>query len=408
MVTCNYDQRQADLETSHGGQSRLKTVPLLDALSINDALLDMLNSSLRINYPSDYGEPLQLELKDLDRLRRFQARTVWTVGSPATGAIYHREVIKMVTKYPYLMHSALALTTKHDRYLQPDDPDEPERKALEYFHYGRAAALFNQRLSAKHDQNSKEHDALWAAAVFLGGIASSTVDGESPENVWPMKDGTVGEALTWLRIHEGLRVLWRISEPFAPGRMFHEMINTAEYEFMLTKLDPKVEPGIEGIPADFVELCRLDESCTWENNGYQKAVRSLVPLVDLPFTAENMLKFIAFTAMMDPRYKALLKGKDPAALVILSWWYALMLEGHWYLAKRAMLECKSICKYLARTCSDSALVQKMLDFPRTKTGLSSWTKEKGVIPDMLWAGNGVYTLWGEGGLPGGNALESRC
>jgi len=269
------------------------------------------------------------------------------------------------------MHAVLALTTKHDRYLTPTDPNDSELQALELHHYGRAAALFNQKLSTHSDASAHfENDALWSCAVFMGNLASSSVDGDAPEDVWPMKDGTSGEALSWLKIHEGLRILWYFSEPYAPGRIFHKMVNHPEHKYMKTKLDPQIQPGIEGIPADFVALCRLDENSDMINSPYQKAVRNLVALLDLEFNPVNMLKFMSYTALMDARYKILLREKDPAALVLLSWWYAFMSQAHWFIAKRALLECKSICMYLEQASSDDALVQKMLRFPKKRTGLS--------------------------------------
>jgi hypothetical protein len=371
MVTCNYDGSQADLDTPHSRKAdQLSELPIVNPGSLNDALLGMINSTLLVHYPKGYGEPLQLKLKDLDKLRRWQMRTVLTIGSPATGKVYQKGIIKLVARYPYLMHSVLALTTKHDRYLLPDVHDDPQRKALEYFHYGRAAALFNRKLSNRNDPTpGPEHDALWGTAVFLGHLASGTLDGNSAEEVWPMKDGTSGEALSWLRIHEGLRLLWYLSEPFAPGRMFHELVNSPDHGFMMTKLDPVIQPGIEGVPPDFIKLCGLDEDSTLENNPYQKAIRTLVPVIDLPWTGINGLKFMTFIAMMDSRYKLLLKQKDTTALVLLAWWYALVLRSHWYLSRRALLECRSICIYLGRKCPDNAFVQNMLRYPRKKTGL---------------------------------------
>jgi len=98
MVHCNYDGKQQDLEVSHSRTSNsLSPTLILNPLSVNDALLGMINTTLRTNYPSSY-EPLQLGLPDLDKLRRWQTRTVLTIGSPATAAVYQRAVIKLVAK----------------------------------------------------------------------------------------------------------------------------------------------------------------------------------------------------------------------------------------------------------------------------------------------------------------------
>jgi hypothetical protein len=368
MVKCNYDPKQAELQAPY--VRKAEPLEILDSVSLNDALLEMINGTLLANYPKGYGQPLQMDLQDLERLRRWQTRTVLTIGSPATAKIYQKECIKSVSKYPYLIHSILALTTKHDRHLARHGFDDPRHLALEYFHTGRAAALFNLQLSQSESvQPSTETDMLWCTGVFLGSLASGTVDGTTPEDVWPLKDGTTGEALSWLRIHEGMRLLWYLSQPFAPGRMFNELVNTPDHAFIMTKLDPVIPPGIDGIPPDFVELCNMDENSTLDNHPYQKAVRTLMPLLDLEWNGVNRLKFMSFSAMMDSRYKQLLKEKEPAALVLLAWWYALVLRSQWYLARRASLECRSICIYLSRKCPDNTLIQRLLRFPQMRTGL---------------------------------------
>lgn len=368
MINCNYDPKQPELEGPY--THRLDQIKILDPIPVNRALLDMINGSLLANYPEGHGEPLQLHLKDLDKLQRWQHRTVLTIGSRAIAEVYQKEVVKCVAKYPHVMHSVLALTTKHDRYLVKDGLGDSHREALECYHTGRAASLFNRQLSdANPSTSSTEHDMLWVTAVFLSSLASGTVDGDCPESVWPLKDGTTGEALSWLRVNEGLRVLWYISEPFAPGRMFNDLVNSPDHTFIMTKLDPVIEPGIRGIPHDFVELCGLNENSTLDYHPYQKAVRTLLPLIDLPWTGINTLKFMSFSAVIDHRYKEKLQEKEPAALVLLAWWYALVLRSQWYLARRASLECRSICIYLGRQCPDNTLVQRMLRFPRLKTGL---------------------------------------
>ena len=239
MVNCNYDPRQSDLEGPY--TRKPEQLPILDPVSLNDALLNMINGTLLSNYPTGYGEPLQLELRDLDKLKRWQNRTVMTIGSETTARVYQKEVIKSVAKYPHLMHSVLALTTKHDRFLLDDEKGDPQRRAIEFYHTGRSAALFNRQLSIQDTSSSDtEHDALWCTAVFLGTLASGSIDGRTPEEVWPLKDGTSGEAMSWLRIHDGLQLLWNLSQPFAPGRLFYDLVNTPDHNFMMTKLDPVI------------------------------------------------------------------------------------------------------------------------------------------------------------------------
>ena len=69
------------------------------------------------------------------------------MASPAISEIYQRELIRVIGYHPFLLHAALAVTTKHDRILQEDNREDPERKALEYFHHSHAASLLNRKLS---------------------------------------------------------------------------------------------------------------------------------------------------------------------------------------------------------------------------------------------------------------------
>jgi hypothetical protein len=59
----------------------------------------MINTSLVANYPENVPDRRvihQLDTNDLDRLKRWQTRTVLAMGTDDSALIYQREVIKVI------------------------------------------------------------------------------------------------------------------------------------------------------------------------------------------------------------------------------------------------------------------------------------------------------------------------
>jgi hypothetical protein len=252
----------------------------------------------------------------------------------------------------------------HDRFLQSSKTaDINHSLAIECYHHSFAAALFNQRLSSHAESSNR--NALWTTAVLLSVMAAFSIHTLDPEKSWPVSP-TMSPDLDWLRMYQGLRVIFNMASPVAPGGLFHGLVQYPQYAHLETKMMGEPQEGIEGIPSSFVSLCSLDSSSNAENNPYHGAVRTLASLWNTDCTKYTMVRFLSFPALMHPAFMLLLQSRDSRAILILAYWYGKVLEAPWWLRMRAIIECQAICIFLERHHADDRQIMQMLEFPKAK------------------------------------------
>ncbi|KAK4973252.1 hypothetical protein LTR28_011634 [Elasticomyces elasticus] len=171
------------------------------------------------------------------------------------------------------MHVVQTLTAIHDRYLSA--PFSTTQTATEIYHWGQAAALFNEKLSAPI--RPCDRDALWATAALLGAITFSSTEASKPEESWPLRPSSSSD-LEWLRMSDGKKAIWRITDPLRKDSVFHKLADETEQDY-LSSIAPN--PGHGVIVSAFTALCDLDDSPTSGTNPYFAAVHSLAPLLDI-------------------------------------------------------------------------------------------------------------------------------
>ena len=124
------------------------------------------------------------------------------------------------------------------------------------------------------------------------------------------------------------------------------------------------ESGATGLPQAFVDLCELDNNSTSGNNRYHFILRHLIPLLHLDPSSEGFVKLIAFGRRTWQYFSPLLAQRDPRALLLLSYWFALLTQlDQWWVTNRARSECLAIATYLA-TLRDAG-IQALLLYPRS-------------------------------------------
>ena len=129
--------------------------------------------------------------------------------------------------------------------------------------------------------------------------------------------------------------------------------------------------SIEGLPIAFVELCDITAVSSRASNDYTHIVRLLSPLLRLEPDPENFTKLISFSGRTWPEFRPLLLRKDPRALLLLSYWFALLRQiDQWWLIQRARTECVAITAYLNELRDPH--ISALLSFPKSfgHTGLS--------------------------------------
>lgn len=297
----------------------------------------------------------------MERLNRFETRTVLTIGTGEASEVYSKEIPKLAFAHPYLMHIIQTLTAIHDRYLS----DTPDRQSYaEVYHWSLAASHFNRKLSAPlHDS---DYDALWATAAMLGVTAFSSNAQSSPEESWPFKEGSVNE---WLPLCEGKKTIFKIANPLArDDSVFTELMYAEQNK---VPFFAKLDSSIEDVPPAWMDLFELQDVETREQSPYYSAVLLLGRLVKMVCTRAEMPLFFSFIGRMESHFRTLLDAKDPRALLLLAIWFAKLFNAQWWIDRRAALECKSIIMYLEKYHEDKKAILEQLEWPRRRCELCS-------------------------------------
>ncbi|ESZ93261.1 hypothetical protein SBOR_6361 [Sclerotinia borealis F-4128] len=366
---CSYDSKTPDLESVYSATSKTMEAligPRQFSWSITPTPATRKSSIPITLEPSciigDDISFFELDRQSLYRLDRFRYRTVLSLGTPTAAGVFQEFSHTMACAHPFLMHALQTLTACHDRYLTLQVATSSQRTPVEAYHLSRAASLFNQKLCAPIANHDK--DALWATAALLGVVAVSSIEASSPYEAWPLTPYADTD-LYWLRMSESKTVVWELTNPMREDSIFHVL--STEYHNTHSKRDEHLD--LSALPIHFVELFDLNEYSTVANNPYYSTIISLERILHIECDRTAMLSFLGFLTHMSPRYKILLKMKDPRALLLLSYWYGKVWKLVWWVERRAILECQAICICLQRYHADDTLIQEMLSVPKRECGL---------------------------------------
>jgi hypothetical protein len=253
-------------------------------------------------------------------------------------------------QFPFLMHSMLALTSMHDRYLSGSHAQS--QPASEAFHHYQSIALFNARLATPVRPSPEESAALWVTAILLGTTTFCRIEATRPEEAWPLNLPSTSD-LSWLAMSEGKTNLWKMTQPFTSDSQYQGLVppNT---KGLLAKSSTQFELSV--LPVGLVEICNLD-IVTDEKNPYHTVATTLANSMNIDYIS-RLLTFLCLISNLPPECKLLLKEKDPRALLLLAYWYAKLCEVElWWMHPRASLEGHAICIYLRRYYPDDLKLQ---------------------------------------------------
>lgn len=336
------------------------TVPQLPPSPPTEAILSMLDYPLALH---DTDEVYRVTEKDLKRLERFRDRTVLTLGTAQTMHIYKDSIVSLAYGHSYLTHIVFTIVLMHDRYLS-DDPWQLPTTEETYHHY-HGTAMFNKLLSGP--MADEERDAMWGAAALLGAITIGAVEATSPEESWPLKPDSPHD-LDWLRMSDGKKEVWRLSNPLREDSVWRAAMSFDHDK----EPTPQVRrPELEALLPYLTRLYNYDESADGTGDPYHTATSIIIRLLPIHCTHSTILYFLSFLGHMEPAFRTLLHQKDHKAMLLLAWWYAKMMDyPAWWLQRRARVECKAICLYLAKICMHYSDVGRLLDYPKMMVGMA--------------------------------------
>ncbi|KAK8065075.1 C6 finger domain-containing protein [Apiospora hydei] len=149
--------------------------------------------------------------------------------------------------------------------------------------------------------------------------------------------------------------LWDVANPLRPDSIFSIMAPTYAHLHA-----PLPDNAIYDIPETLATVCGLGDLSTAENNPYLHAAHAVSQIQDLPDDQVTIGQTERFTRSIQGPFEYLLRGKYPAALLLLYLWYRKAGRCIWWIGLRARIECPSICAYLRLYHKGNSAVQAFL------------------------------------------------
>lgn len=314
------------------------------------------------------GIPVTQHNSDIRTLRHFQDITCDTFGGDVVNNIMRLVVSKDVWEVPYLMHMVLAVSSGHQRRLLDVHGQQKQLRTLEFAeagHWHRGLQLYQADLARKvqpsNGASKSGFDAIVAAMLITIVFTFALEDG-SAHNDRPASDNEfITRILNPMASTGGFKALQLIYDAPSNGSPWAQVFYAADDDVGSFTSD---EPGVEGLPPAFVRLCELDEFSTSHENPYHKILRHLTPLLEMKVNPENMNKIFAFGGRMHKVFRPLVIQKDVRALLLLSWWLALLRQvDEWWVKAWARTSCRSVVAHLSSL--QDPKVQALLVYPAT-------------------------------------------
>ncbi|KAI1608606.1 hypothetical protein EDD37DRAFT_642349 [Exophiala viscosa] len=353
-VTCNYDSSVPDLQPRSGSTEGIEIDSTLEKHSpaTGSYVLDMVNIYLSENQgPTAANEGLlRLDLSGMERLERFNKRTVLTMGTKATPKCFRTAMVQLACIHPCVMHLVQSMTAAHDRFCAVSATSR--QTTDEIYHLHRGISGMHQKLS--RGIRPEDRDALFIAASILGVMMFFQIEASSVENVWPLGAGD----FAWVGMSDGKKAVWRATNPLRQDSMWRAVAESYEMHFRFTEKEPTNMISV------FDHLCTNSSSPPAVANPYHKTAQFLITLLALELNDTTWMRFLVFICHVDPPFRALIERKDPWALLMLVYWFMKICRGPWWVSTRAILQGQAICIYLERYHADDVLLQKAIPRPK--------------------------------------------
>lgn len=321
--------------------------------------IDLLNADLDLLLAGNHSvSSISEATRNVRMLQHFQATTYLTLGGPRYTKVFQSSVKSKAWELPYLMHMTLAVSCAHLKRLVSKslNPSLHQRYAIaEACHWQSGLQLYRKALTAKtHDFDGT------ITATFLSIIFTFALDDEIPQDSYAGDDPEkLMHAINPLAATGGFGALRDI--------LGERLMDSVWRAVLLDSDDDQgtfsaATPGVVGLPSALVDLCDLNESSTSENSDYHTIVRLLAPLLRLKSHSGNFTKLIAFSGRTWLHFRPLLFRRDPRALLLISYWFALMRQvDQWWIATRAKAECLAIVNHLCQL--GDAKITALLPYP---------------------------------------------
>jgi len=279
---------------------------------------------------------------------------IW-IGGPSCQTILQQHGPRLTVEAPYLRFAILSFSAYHLATIRPRTKRYDLAGAI---YYNCALQSYS---AALHNPGAAEVDALFGCSILLSMIAYKNLASSSRRRRDPSVDEEPVPNITELRAMAGCRILKGVPA-LQPKLGQSVMIGQCE----------KDQPGYLESVAEYSEklaiverlerFCKVDEGATTPEGVHDAALSSVRRLM-LSEVGDGMIStYFFFTRGFDSRFLSLLEVKDPKALLLLCYWYAIGARiGQWWMVDSARLDGIKLLNFLRENTSTE--IQALLKFP---------------------------------------------
>ncbi|KAK3633516.1 hypothetical protein LTR56_015769 [Elasticomyces elasticus] len=289
-------------------------------------------------------------------LQQFHTITSLTLGSSAVQKVMNSYVTRVAWEQPYLMHMVLAVACTHHRRLVPTgfaSGMEREFALVEATHWQAGLKLYQAELRKAAETRTLDGDAL-IGTTFLSVIylfALSETNG--PDSYIMEYNEAITRVQAPMMAGSGIPALQSALGILESTIVWRSVIDSANDSQGTFSSRAK---GTNGLPPALVLLCDIRQDSSADTNEYHTILRQLSPLFGLGSGPANFVKLAAFGGRTARHFRPLLARKDEKALLLLSYWFALLQQvDQWWCLERARSEYLAITNYLAAKGSGRVL-----------------------------------------------------
>ena len=258
------------------------------------------------------------------------------------------------------MYTILAVGILHMNRMSPEGG---ERSLVESYFWQQAIHRYQTALCSSVTRENV--DALLSTCILMG-VMSLCPERFSPTDSWVLTNRP--EDMNWLCLQSGLRCIISLAGPYVSGSIWASAFkDTHEEESQI--YGKEVQQGRAGLDTELADLCEINDFTTKETSHYYNPLRVLGALMKLEKSARNADQCTTWAGRLEPDFLALLRQRDPPALLILAHWMGLMCHlSQWkpWIESRIRGECVAICMYL-ETSTDPRVL-RLLRFPANACG----------------------------------------
>ncbi|KAJ5919891.1 hypothetical protein N7454_009726 [Penicillium verhagenii] len=259
------------------------------------------------------------------------------------------------------MYTILGVGMLHYNRISPSK----ERSLAESYLWQNAIQLYQKAISCKIQPDNI--DALLSTCMLMG-VMSICPETFEPTDSWVLTNKP--EAMNWLALQSGMKNILTLASPYIPGSIWGDAFKGVdETGDKIFKQDEADAIGREGLDSDLADLCGIDENSSATTNVYYEPLGYLSRLAKLKPSGPNAAHCASFMGRLECDFLALLRNRDPPALIILAHWMGHMcLLAKWqpWVEGRIRKECVAICMFLEYSTDSRVLL--LLRFPAEACG----------------------------------------